>query len=124
MTDFGDEQVWAEEIKLSNAGRQLLVTFDNGERHELSAEYLRVESPSAEVQGHGADQKICVGGKQSVSIIKIEPVGNYAVRLTFDDMHSTGIYSWGYLARLGRDRDTIWATYVERLEREGKTRGH
>ena len=122
MTDNAKEQVWVEEIRLIDAGKQLSVIFDTGENHKLTSEYLRVESPSAEVQGHGADQKICVGGKQSVSIIKIEPVGNYAIRLTFDDMHSTGIYSWDYLARLGREHDTIWKTYLERLEREGKSR--
>ncbi|WP_108880267.1 gamma-butyrobetaine hydroxylase-like domain-containing protein [Anderseniella sp. Alg231-50] len=114
--------VWVEEIRLSDAGRSLNVTFDDGEKHSLSAEYLRVESPSAEVQGHSADQKTCVGGKAGVAIIKIDPVGNYAVRLTFDDMHSTGIFSWDYLLKLGRDRDVIWSAYLERLEAEGKSR--
>ena len=114
--------VWAEEIRLTDAGRSLHVTFDDGAKHELSAEYLRVESPSAEVQGHSADQKTCVGGKANVAIIKIDPVGNYAVRLTFDDMHSTGIFSWDYLLKLGRDRDTIWSAYLARLETEGKSR--
>ncbi|MEM9470944.1 MAG: DUF971 domain-containing protein [Pseudomonadota bacterium] len=118
----GNAQVWVEEIRLTDAGRSLHVTFDNGQKHELSAEYLRVESPSAEVQGHSADQKTCVGGKKTVAIIKIDPVGNYAVRLTFDDMHSTGIFSWDYLLRLARDRDVIWPTYLQRLESEGKSR--
>jgi DUF971 family protein len=115
-------QVWAEEIRLADTGHTLHVSFDNGETHELAAEYLRVESPSAEVQGHGPDQKTCVGGKQNVAIIKIDPVGNYAIRLTFDDMHSTGIFSWDYLAKLGREHETMWATYLERLEDEGKSR--
>lgn len=116
------EDIWPEELRLKDSGRQLVVNFNNGESHSLNAEYLRVESPSAEVQGHGADQKVCVGGKASVSIIKVEPVGNYAVRLTFDDMHSTGIYSWDYLLKLGRERDVIWPAYLERLESEGKSR--
>ena len=124
MTDAGgnNTQVWVEEIRLTDAGRSLHVTFDNGQKHELSAEYLRVESPSAEVQGHSADQKTCVGGKKTVTIINIDPVGNYAVRLTFDDMHSTGIFSWDYLLKLARDRDVIWPAYLERLESEGKSR--
>ncbi|MEO1160193.1 MAG: DUF971 domain-containing protein [Pseudomonadota bacterium] len=117
-----DSTVWVEEIRLTDSGRTLDVTFDDGQKHSLSAEYLRVESPSAEVQGHSADQKNCVGGKASVAIIKIDPVGNYAVRLTFDDMHSTGIFSWDYLLKLGRDRDVIWPAYLERLESEGKSR--
>lgn len=121
-TDGNNAQVWVEEIRLTDAGRSLHVTFDNGQKHQLSAEYLRVESPSAEVQGHSADQKTCVGGKKTVAIIKIDPVGNYAVRLTFDDMHSTGIFSWDYLLKLARDRDVIWPAYLERLESEGKSR--
>ncbi len=124
MTETGSNTapVWVEEIRLTDAGRSLDVTFDDGEQHKLSAEYLRVESPSAEVQGHSADQKTCVGGKAGVAIIKIDPVGNYAVRLTFDDMHSTGIFSWDYLLKLGRERDVIWPAYLARLESEGKTR--
>lgn len=114
--------VWVEEIRLTDAGRSLDVTFDDGEKHQLPAEYLRVESPSAEVQGHGPEQKICVDGKSGVAIIKIDPVGNYAIRLTFDDMHSTGIFSWSYLLKLGRDRDQIWPAYLARLESEGKSR--
>ena len=114
--------VWVDEIRLTDAGKLLEVTFSDGEQHQLTAEYLRVESPSAEVQGHSADQKVCVAGKSGVAIIKIDPVGNYAVRLTFDDMHSTGIYSWDYLLKLGRDRESIWPAYLARLEDEGKSR--
>lgn len=116
------DDIWPEELRLQEQGCLLKVVFNSGETHFLNAEYLRVESPSAEVQGHGPDQKVCVGGKMGVSIIKVEPVGNYAVRLTFDDMHSTGIYSWNYLAQLGREYDTIWPAYLERLESEGKSR--
>ncbi len=118
-----EQQTWVEELRLKENGRLLVVAFDNGEAHQLSAEYLRVESPSAEVQGHSADQKTCVGGKRNIAIIKIDPVGNYAVRLTFDDMHSTGIFSWDYLLKLGRQHDRIWTTYLARLEAEGKSRG-
>ena len=114
--------VWVDEIRLTDAGRLLEVTFSDGQQHQLTAEYLRVESPSAEVQGHSADQKVCVAGKSGVAIIKIDPVGNYAVRLTFDDMHSTGIYSWDYLLKLGRNRESIWPAYLARLEEEGKSR--
>lgn len=123
MTEPVDEtDVWPDELRLKDNGRSLVVSFNNGERHELDAEYLRVESPSAEVQGHGPGQKTTVGGKAGVAVIKVEPVGNYAVRLTFDDMHSTGIYSWDYLLRLGRERETIWQTYLDRLSAEGKSR--
>ena len=124
MTDHSPHQdeIWPEELRLQDKGRRLSVTFSNGEIHNLDAEYLRVESPSAEGQGHGPGQKVCVAGKADATIIKIDPVGNYAVRLTFDDMHSTGIYSWDYLLKLGRERKSIWTAYVERLEREGKSR--
>ena len=117
-----NDDIWPEELRLQDKGRRLIVSFNNGENHSLDAEYLRVESPSAEVQGHGADQKVCVGGKADVSIIKVEPVGNYAIRLTFDDMHSTGIYSWDYLLKLGREREAIWTAYLDRLQVEGKSR--
>jgi DUF971 family protein len=106
----------ATEIRLSKAERVLHVAFDDGSRFSLPAEYLRVESPSAEVQGHGPDQKQIVPGKREVAIIGIEPVGNYAVRLRFDDLHDTGIYSWDYLHELGREQDRRWAAYLEALE--------
>jgi DUF971 family protein len=116
------EDAWPEELRLRDVGKVLTVVFNNGEQHDLDAEYLRVESPSAEVQGHGPGQKVTVGGKSGVAVIKVEPVGNYAVRLTFDDMHSTGIYSWDYLLKLGRERDEIWQAYLGQLEAEGKSR--
>ena len=124
MTDtaLSSAEAWPEELRLKDEGRTLAITFDNGEQHSLDAEFLRVESPSAEVQGHGPGQKVCVGGKKDAAIIKVEPVGNYAVRLTFDDMHSTGIYSWDYLLKLGRERETIWQAYLDRLQSEGKSR--
>jgi DUF971 family protein len=110
------------EIRLSKAERLLHLQFDDGSRFSLPAEYLRVESPSAEVQGHGPDQKQIVPGKRNVGIIAIEPVGNYAVRLTFDDLHETGIYSWDYLHELGLEQDRRWQAYLTALAAHGKSR--
>jgi len=110
------------EIRLSQDKKLLTVSFDDGQIFELTAELLRVESPSAEVQGHDPSQKKLVGGKSGVSIIKIEPVGNYAVRLVFDDMHDTGIYSWDVLNRLGTNANQLMETYLENLEKEGLSR--
>jgi len=95
---------WPTEIKLRRDRAALIVSFDNGERYELPAEYLRVKSPSAEVQGHSPDERKTVAGKRNVAILEVNPIGNYAVRLVFDDLHSTGIYSWDYLLDLGRNR--------------------
>ena len=116
------ERPWPEEIRLREQGKVLSVSFDNGEHHDLSAEFLRVESPSAEVKGHGPGQEITVAGKRNVTISRVEPVGNYAVRLVFSDGHSTGLYSWDYLVKLGRERDTLWAAYLERLKQQGLSR--
>src|SRR5579885_2600858 len=106
---------WPTELRLRKDRKALVVSFENGERFELSAEYLRVESPSAEVQGHHPDQRQIVGGKRDVQVLEIHPVGNYAVRLVFDDMHSTGIYSWDYLFELGKNRDKYWRDYLNEL---------
>ena len=103
---------WPTEIRLAPDKRTLTVLFDSGERFALPAEYLRVESPSAEVQGHRPAEKITVEGKQDVAITAIEPVGNYAVRLVFDDGHDTGLYAWDYLHELGRERDARWLAYL------------
>jgi DUF971 family protein len=113
---------WPVEIRLSKDKRLLTVGFDNGETYALPAEYLRVFSPSAEVQGHSPEQRKLVAGKGEVEIIRVEPVGNYAVKLHFDDMHNTGLYSWGYLLKLGRERDALWAGYLEELEAKGLKR--
>ncbi|TQF77934.1 DUF971 domain-containing protein [Elioraea sp. Yellowstone] len=110
------------EIRASKAERTLTVTFDDGARFVLPAEYLRVESPSAEVQGHAPDQKVLVWGRRHVGILKVEPVGNYAVRIVFDDLHDTGIYSWDYLYRLGREYETRWARYLDELAARGLSR--
>lgn len=110
------------EIRLNKAERVLHVSFDDGSAFALPAEYLRVESPSAEVQGHGPDQKQIVGGKRNVAVTSVEPVGNYAVRLVFDDRHDTGIYSWEYLLELGREHDKRWSAYLAALEVRGMNR--
>jgi DUF971 family protein len=112
----------ATEIRLDRAARVLEVGFDDGSRFSLPAEYLRVESPSAEVQGHGPGQKTLVAGRQHVGIMAIEPVGNYAVRLLFDDLHDTGIYSWEYLHALGREQESRWQAYLDALAAEGLSR--
>ncbi len=106
---------WPTELRLRKDRKTLAVSFDNGESFELSAEYLRVRSPSAEVQGHSPAERRTVGGKQDVQILEIHPIGNYAVRLVFDDMHSTGIFSWDYLFELGRNRDRYWREYLGEL---------
>ncbi|WP_407047911.1 gamma-butyrobetaine hydroxylase-like domain-containing protein [Methyloraptor flagellatus] len=113
---------WPTEIRLTKDRRTLVVTFEDGESHELAAEYLRVESPSAEVQGHSPAERKTVPGKRDVTIVAVEPVGNYAVRLTFDDLHSSGIFGWGYLQKLGRERETIWGEYLAALEAKGLSR--
>ena len=110
------------EIRLNQAARRLEVSFDDGSRFLLPAEYLRVESPSAEVQGHSPDQRQTVPGKREIGIAAIEPVGNYAVRLTFDDGHDTGIFSWAYLHELGREHATRWAAYLTALAAKGLKR--
>src|ERR1700690_3496583 len=110
------------EIRLDRAARLLHVTFADDERYALPAEYLRVESPSAEVQGHGPGQKTILGGKQQVGIGAVEPVGHYAVRLVFDDGHDTGIFSWDYLHELGVEQDRRWAAYLIALTARGLSR--
>ncbi len=104
------------------ADKRLAVRFADGAAFSLPAEYLRVESPSAEVQGHGPDERRLVAGRREVGIIGVEPVGNYAVRLLFDDLHDTGIYSWSYLHELGRHQAARWASYLAALEAAGLSR--
>lgn len=103
------------EIRLRTRSRVLEVAFEGAERFELSAEYLRVHSPSAEVQGHGVETGVLVTGKENVGIRAVEPVGHYAVRLIFDDGHDTGLYTWKYLYELGRQQAPRWAEYQRRL---------
>ena len=107
---------WPTELRLRRDKAALTIAFDNGEAFEFPAEFLRVHSPSAEVQGHSPDQRVTVAGKRNVMILEVHPVGNYAVRLVFDDMHSTGIFSWNYFARLGRDQERMWRAYLDELD--------
>lgn len=106
---------WPTEIKYSKAARALSIAFDDGSSFRLPAEYLRVDSPSAEVQGHGSAQKQTVAGKRNVEITNIEPVGRYAIRIVFSDGHDTGLFSWTYLHELGRDQLKRWSDYERRL---------
>jgi DUF971 family protein len=117
-----DNNPWPTELRLQKGRTVLTVAFDNKETFELAAEYLRVKSPSAEVQGHSPDERKTVPGKKNVMILEVHPVGNYAVRLVFDDMHSTGIYSWDYLLDLGRNRARYWQDYVDELAAKGLSR--
>jgi DUF971 family protein len=110
------------EIRLKKAEKILEVDFDDGKHFALPAELLRVESPSAEVMGHGPGQKTIVAGRAEVGILDVEAVGNYAVRIRFDDLHDTGIYSWDYLYALGTDRDRLYAEYLAALAQKGLSR--
>ena len=117
-----DTHVWPTELRLHKGGKTLTVTFDGCERFDLPAEYLRVKSPSAEVQGHSAEERKTGPGKRDVGIIEVLPVGNYAVRLVFDDLHSTGIFGWEYLLDLGRNHAAYWQDYVDELAAKNLTR--
>lgn len=110
------------ELRVSKDKKNLNVSFKSGEQFDLEAELLRVRSPSAEVQGHSPDQRVLISGKRDVEIMKIEPVGNYAIRITFDDMHNTGIFSWAFLHELGLNKAQEWIEYHEELEAGGKVR--
>jgi DUF971 family protein len=115
-------QPWPVEVRLSKKRRALRVVFDSGERFELSAELLRVSSPSAEVRGHSLAEHKTVGGKRNVTILSVDPVGNYAVRRGFDDMHSTGIFSWRFLHELGRNAEARFQSYLDDLAAKGLDR--
>lgn len=107
--------VWPTEIRLAKDRRSLRIAFDDGASFDLSAELLRVTSPSAEVQGHSEAERKTVGGKRSVAILSVDPVGNYAVRIGFDDMHNTGIYSWAFLHDLGINAESRFQNYLDDL---------
>ena len=113
---------WPTELRVDRAAKRLTVTFDDGERFVLPAELLRVESPSAEVQGHGPSQKTILAGRRHVGIMELEPVGNYAVRIRFDDLHDTGMYSWRYLYHLGKNQEKLWSDYLAALDQRGLSR--
>ncbi len=110
------------EIRLRAREKRLDIAFEDGAAFSLPAELLRVESPSAEVQGHGPGERKLIAGRRHVGIMSIEPVGNYAVRILFDDLHNTGIFSWDYLHALGRDQDARWESYLATLQAAGKSR--
>jgi DUF971 family protein len=113
---------WPTELRLKQAEKRLEIDFDDGTTFRLPAEYLRIESPSAEVKGHGSGPKQLVHGVAHVGIVKVEPVGNYAVRLVFDDRHDSGIYSWSYLYELGVEQEQRWAGYLAALKKAGLSR--
>jgi DUF971 family protein len=119
---MSEKQPWPKQIRLRKDRKTLAIGFDDGVDHELPAELLRVLSPSAEVQGHSPEQRKTVGGKKDVTITAVDRVGNYAIRLTFDDRHSTGIYSWSYLRRLGDEQEQLWRTYRDELKAKGLSR--
>lgn len=110
------------EIKVRRVDKCLDIVFDDGAAFSLPAEYLRVESPSAEVQGHGPGQKVLVAGRRHVGIADVEAVGNYALRIIFDDLHDTGLFTWRYLYQLGTEYDTRWAEFTAALDAEGLSR--
>jgi DUF971 family protein len=116
------EAPWPVELRLKKAEKRLDISFDNGKKFSLPAEYLRVESPSAEVQGHGPGEKVVVAGRAHVGIMDLEPVGNYAVRIKFDDLHDTGIFSWDYIYQLGVEHDQRWRAYLAALAAKGLSR--
>ena len=122
MTTTANATPRPTEIKLRKADKTLTVAFENAEAFTLSAEYLRVESPSAEVQGHAPDQKVLIPGKRYVGIDTIELVGHYAVRLLFNDGHDTGIYTWVYLYQLSREFDERWERYLSQMDAKGLSR--
>ncbi len=122
MGDAFQTEHWPQEVRYVSGEKRLEIDFDDGVRFSYPAELLRVESPSAEVQGHSPSQKQTVAGRRHVGIMAIEPVGNYAIRIKFDDLHDTGIFSWTYLYNLGRDQDQIWQAYLDAVSAKGLSR--
>lgn len=122
MANPDETAPWPTALRLKSAEKLLEIDFDDGTSFSLPAELLRVESPSAEVRGHGPGQKQLVAGRRHVGIMNVEAVGNYAVRIVFDDLHDTGLYSWSYLHELGRNRERIWNDYLRALEAAGFSR--
>lgn len=118
------EEAWPQELKVSRDRRTLTVTFTDGRSYALEAELLRVRSPSAEVQGHAPNQRVTVAGKKEVAIADIRPVGNYAVRIIFDDGHDSGIFTWTFLSETGENRDALWQAYLEELSEKGLSRSN
>ena len=110
------------EITLHQQSRQLEITFDDGARYRLPFEFLRVHSPSAEVRGHGVGQEVLQVGKRNVNLLNVEPVGSYALKMTFDDGHDSGLYTWEYLHELGVNQEAMWQNYLRKLEAAGASR--
>lgn len=119
---MSEEKHRPTEINFHKNSHVLEVSFDDGSTFNLPTEYLRVNSPSAEVQGHGPGEEVLQIGKQDVNIERIEQVGNYAIQLFFDDSHDTGIYSWQTLYKLGKEQDTLWPQYLEKMKAAGHDR--
>ena len=122
MSDAFGSRRWPKEIRVKTAEKLLEIDFDDGRRFAYPAEFLRVESPSAEVQGHGPGQKQIVAGRRHVGILAVEPVGHYAVRIKFDDLHDTGIYSWEWFYDRGHDQEQLWAAYLAGMDAKGLSR--
>ncbi len=122
MTETYGTQHKPTEIRLKKEEKVLEVDFEDGKSFSLPAELLRVESPSADVQGHGPDQKTIIAGRRHVGILSVEPVGNYAIRINFDDLHDTGIFSWETLYDYGERKDELWQDYLKALEEKGLSR--
>ena len=122
MNENRGYEPWPLEINVCENGKILELSFDNNDKFLIPAELLRVESPSAEVKGHGPNEKKIIPGKHAVVILAVEQVGNYAVKLRFDDGHDTGIYSWKYLYQLGSQKEEVWSKYLEQLSSKGLSR--
>ncbi len=121
-TEHQESKVWPTEIRLHKDRRSLTIAFDDGSQSTFSAEYLRVESPSAEVQGHNPDERKTVPGKKDVGIMELHPVGNYALRIAFDDLHSTGIFSWDFFRQLADEFEFRWQRYIDELAAKNLSR--
>ncbi len=117
-----DAAHWPVEIRLKKAEKVLEIDFDDGRAFSFPAEFLRVHSPSAEVTGHGAGQRVIIAGRRHVGIMELIPVGNYAVQIKFDDLHDTGIFSWDYFYQLGETQDGLWQQFLDDLEAKGLSR--
>jgi DUF971 family protein len=121
---MSDSKLWPSELRVSPDKRTLTVSFEGGVTHTFTAEMLRVMSPSAEVQGHSPDQRVTVPNKASVGIKQVMPVGNYAVRIVFDDGHESGIFTWVYFAEMGEHKEAKWQAYLDELKAKGLSRGN
>ncbi len=120
---MSDSKPWPTELRVSPDKRLLTVTFNGGDKYSFTAEMLRVLSPSAEVQGHSPEQRVTVPNKANVLISQLLPVGNYAIRIVFDDGHDSGLFTWVYLAELGKDKEAKWQAYLDELKEKGLGRG-